>query len=147
VDQMVLIQDSHPEGAEEFEAFPEHCLTGSLEARHVAELEAVPGFAGWQRFEKNSISALENTGLRAWLDARPRLRVLVAAGDVTDLCLYSLAVGLKLRSIAANLGQEVVVPANCVQTWDSPDHPGDLYHALFLRQLARNGVRVVREVR
>lgn len=144
VRDIVFIQDSHPENAEEFGAFPPHCVTGSFEARAATELEALPNWDSYTHFEKNSISSLESTKLVAWLEERPYLQNLICVGDVTDLCLYSLAIGVKLRSLAQGLGQRVIVPENCVQTWDSPDHPGDLYHAMFLFQLKRNGVEIVR---
>jgi hypothetical protein len=57
------------------------------------------------------------------------------------------------------LGQEnarIVVPANCVQTFDMPvetaeeigamPHDGDLLHRLFLYQMALNGVEVVADL-
>jgi nicotinamidase-related amidase len=142
----VFIQDAHPENAEEFGAYPPHCVKGTLEARAASELEALSDWNSYTHLEKNSISSLETTGLVAWLEARPQLKNLICVGDVTDLCLYSLAIGVKLRSLAQGLGQRIIVPENCVQTWDSPDHPGDLYHAMFLFQLKRNGVEIVSNI-
>lgn len=146
IKDIVFIQDSHPENAEEFSAYPPHCICGTLEARAVEELEALPDWESFTHLRKNSISSLVDTPLEAWLDARPQLKMLIAVGDVTDLCLYSLAIGLKLRTLARGLGQRVIVPENCTQTWDAPDHPGDLYHAMFLYQLKRNGVEIVSKV-
>ena len=76
----------------------------------------------------------------------PDVDVVIAVGDVTDLCLFSLALHLQTRNLARGLGQRIVVPESCVQTWDAPGHPGDLYHVLFLHQLARNGVEVVASI-
>jgi nicotinamidase-related amidase len=146
IKDIAFIQDSHPENAEEFGAYPPHCVKGTLEARAVSELENLPNWNNYAHFEKNSISSLETTGLVAWLQERPNLKNIICVGDVTDLCLYSLAIGVKLRSLAQGLGQRIIVPENCVQTWDSPDHPGDLYHAMFLFQLKRNGVEIVSSV-
>ena len=146
IKDIAFIQDAHPENAEEFTAYPPHCVQGTIEARAVRELEALPNWDSFTHLQKNSISSLVDTPLEAWLDARPHLKVLIAVGDVTDLCLYSLAIGLKLRTLARGLGQRVIVPENCAQTWDSPDHPGDLYHTLFLYQLKRNGVEIVSSV-
>lgn len=146
VKDIAFIQDAHPENAEEFGAFPPHCVKGTLEARAASELEALPNWNTYAHFEKNSISSLESTKLIAWLAERPQLKNIICVGDVTDLCLYSLAIGVKLRSLALGLGQRIIVPENCVQTWDSPDHPGDLYHAMFLFQLKRNGVEIVSSI-
>jgi nicotinamidase-related amidase len=144
---IAFIQDAHPENAEEFGAYPPHCIKGTPEARAVAELESLPNWNKYTHFEKNSISSVESTGLFTWLEERPQLKNLICVGDVTDLCLYSLAIGVKLRSLAQGLGQRIIVPENCVQTWDSPDHPGDLYHGLFLFQLKRNGVEIVSNIK
>jgi nicotinamidase-related amidase len=146
ITDIAFIQDSHPENAEEFGAYPPHCIKGTLEARAASELETLPNWNHYAHFEKNSISSLESTKLVAWLEQRPYLKNIICVGDVTDLCLYSLAIGVKLRSLAQGLEQRIIVPENCVQTWDSPDHPGDLYHAMFLFQLKRNGVEIVSSI-
>jgi nicotinamidase-related amidase len=146
IKDIAFIQDAHPENAEEFGAYPPHCIKGTLEARAASELENLPNWNNYAHFEKNSISSLESTKLIAWLEERPYLKNIICVGDVTDLCLYSLAIGVKLRSLAQGLGQRIIVPENCVQTWDSPDHPGDLYHAMFLFQLKRNGVEIVSSI-
>ncbi len=145
VQHVAFVQDAHPEGAEEFKAYPPHCIRGSEESRAVSELETLSGWSSFAHFEKNSISSLEHTELSAWLE-RCSPKLVIAVGVVTDLCLYSLALGVKLRSIARGLSWRVLVPADGTQTWDAPDHPGDLYHALFLYQLRRNGVEVVARV-
>jgi nicotinamidase-related amidase len=146
INDIAFIQDAHPENAEEFGAYPPHSIKGTLEASAASELEALPNWKNYAHFEKNSISSLESTKLVAWLQERPQLKNIICIGDVTDLCLYSLAIGVKLRSLAQGLGQRIIVPENCVQTWDSPDHPGDLYHAMFLFQLKRNGVEIVSSI-
>ncbi|MDL2344237.1 cysteine hydrolase family protein [Deinococcus sp. MIMF12] len=141
---VVLVQDSHPEDAREFAAYPPHCVAGTPEAGAVAELRALPEFAHFQHFQKNSIASHTSPEFRAWLEERGAdFDVVVAVGDVTDLCLYTLALHLVTDGMARQLERRVVVPEPCAQTWDAPGHPGDLYHALFLHQLERNGVQVV----
>ncbi len=144
--QIAFVQDAHPADAEEFGAYPPHCVKGTAEAEAVSELQALPGWAQFQHFEKNSIASHTSDGFTRWLEAQP-VDTIIAVGDVTDLCLYTLALHLQVRTLAQGLGQRVVVPESCAQTWDAPDHPGDLYHLLFLHQLARNGVEVVRALR
>lgn len=141
--QIAFVQDAHPEDAQEFSAYPPHCVRGTEEAEAVAEFRALPHWAEYRHFEKNSIASHTSEGFNAWLEGQ-QLDTIIAVGDVTDLCLYTLALHLQVRNLAGGLGQRVIVPERCVQTWDAPDHPGDLYHLLFLYQLARNGVEVVR---
>ncbi len=142
---VAFVQDAHPQNAQEFNAYPEHCVKGTDEAEAVAELKELPHWSNYQHFEKNSIASHTSEGFNRWLESL-QVKNLIAVGDVTDLCLYTLALHLQVRNLAGGLGQRVIVPESCVQTWDAPDHPGDLYHALFLHQLARNGVEVVKVI-
>ena len=106
--------------------------------------------------EKNSLHPALGTTLDPWLAAHPELRDLIVVGDCTDLCAYSLAMHLRLRANAFDLGdQRVILPANAVDTFDMPiaqarevgvlAHPGDFFHLVFLYHMALNGVQVVRE--
>ena len=74
-----------------------------------------------------------------------------------SLCTHQLALHLCLRANARQVpGVRVIVPANCVQTYDTPvdiamklgipPHHGDLLHAVFLHNMATNGVEVVKEL-
>jgi hypothetical protein len=78
-------------------------------------------------------------------------------GDCTDLCVYQLAMYLRLRHNARNVpGVSVIVPANAVDTYDLPaeaaeavgamPHPGDFFHQVFLYHMALNGIQVVWEL-
>jgi nicotinamidase-related amidase len=154
IDKFVLPQDNHTPDADEFQSFPPHCIAGSEESMTVPELLELPFSGKFVVVPKNSISSGISTALEEWLVSHPNLKVLVAVGDVTDMCLYQLALYLKLRSNARNLRQQVVVPADCVETYDLPveeatklgvePHPGDLIHRLFLHHMHILGVRVVR---
>ncbi len=107
------------------------------------ELQALTDWGQYRHFQKNSIASHTSEGFNGWLNGQD-VDTIIAVGDVTDLCLFTLALHLQTRTLALGLGQRIVVPESCAQTWDAPDHPGDLYHLLFLHQLARNGVEVVR---
>lgn len=144
--QVVLMADRHPSDAEEFAAFPPHCVLGGHEAQWAAEVEAAVLGHDVRCFCKNSVASHHVPELEAWLqETAPRN--LIAVGSVTDLCLYALAMHLVTRSQQFGLGQRVIVPADGVATFDMPDHPAELHHLVFLRQLARLGVEVVSGVR
>jgi nicotinamidase-related amidase len=157
VRDFVLPQDTHRHDAVEFHDFPEHCVMGTTQAQTVSDLAALPFADQFQIIPKNSLSPAHGTSLDTWLDAHPNLRVAVVTGDCTDLCVYQLAMHLKLRANAANYQLRVVVPADCVQTYDLPievaqqidalAHDGDLLHLLFLYHMRLNGIEVVRAVR
>jgi nicotinamidase-related amidase len=150
---ILLIQDTHEPDAVEFSAWPAHCVRGTPESQPVQEIVALPFFEQLQILPKNSISSNLNTGLDAWIAAHPQVDTFIAVGDCTDLCTYQLAMHLRLQANASQLARRVIVPANCVDTYDRPveaaaregglPHPGPLLQAVFLYHLALNGVEVV----
>jgi nicotinamidase-related amidase len=157
VRRFVLTQDTHDPNTPEFGAWPAHCVRGTEEADTIPELADLPFAHDFVIFEKNSLSPNDGTGFDAWLDANADLTTAIVAGDCTDLCVYQLAMHLRVRANALNRAPfEVVVPANVVDTYDlSPDraaaigafsHPGDFFHQVFLYHMALNGIRVVREI-
>jgi nicotinamidase-related amidase len=151
---LALTQDTHDPSTPEFLAYPPHCLRGTPESEAVDELKALPFYADIAIFPKNSINSHLGTGLGAWLRERPQLDRFVVVGDCTDLCTYQAAMQLRLEANAANLARRVIVPADVVDTFDTPvalarelrikAHDADLHHVLFLHHMASNGVEVVR---
>jgi hypothetical protein len=148
INQFVLIQDCHTPEAGEFSEFPQHCLAGTWEAEPVPALAELPFAGSFTTLPKNSLSGAINTGLEDWLKERPALETFIIVGDCTDLCVYQLAMYLKLRANSSGEHQRIIVPANAVDTYDLKlegmgNHPGDFFHATFLYHMALNGVEVV----
>lgn len=156
VKALAFTQDTHEPDAMEFSAWPPHCVRGTVEAETAEELRALPFFNEIRVFPKNSINSAEFTGLDAWISAQPALETFIVAGDCTDLCVYQLAMHLLTQANARQLPRRVIVPANCVDTYDLPTaaaiqagltpHPADLMHAVFLYHMALNGVEVVQSI-
>lgn len=157
VRDFVLTQDTHHPQTPEFEAWPVHCVRGTEEAETVSELRALPFADRFTIIPKNSLHPALGTGFDAWLDEHAELRTAIVVGNCTDLCVYQLAMHLRLRHNAHNVaGVRVIVPANAVDTYDlsvetaeavgAMAHPGDFFHQVFLYHLALNGIEVVREL-
>lgn len=156
VRHFVLPHDCHDPAAPEFEDYPVHCMRGTSETETVPELTTLPFAAQFVHIPKNCLSSALRTGLDAWLHSRPEVTHRIVVGDCTDLCVYQLAMHLKLTANACNISAPVVLPASCSDTYDIPldvaraqgifAHPGDLFHELFLYHMATNGVRVVSEI-
>ena len=117
-------------------------------------MKALPFFGDIAVFPKNSISSIIGTGLGDWIGARPQIDRFIVVGDCTDLCTYQGAMHLRLEANAHGIQRRVIVPANAVDTFDTPvstarelrikAHDGDLHHVLFLHHMAMNGIEVVR---
>ncbi len=152
----VLTQDTHDPNAPEFAAYPPHCIAGSAESQAVAELQKLPFASEITTIPKNSLSSHLGTTLTEWMHQHPQIDTFIVVGDCTDLCVYSAAMHLRLEANAHNLQRRVIVPADAVDTYDTPvsvarelgikAHDGDLHHVLFLHHMAANGVEVVRRL-
>ena len=152
--QILFVHESHEPDAVEFDAWPPHCVRGTAEAEPVDEISALPFFSQMVDIPKNSISSALQTGLDDWLASHPRVDTFIVTGDCTDLCTYQLAMHLRLDANARQLQRRVIVPADCVDTYDYPlevaqteggqPHPADLTHAFFLYHMALNGVEIVK---
>jgi nicotinamidase-related amidase len=156
VRNFVLAQDCHTPASVEFADFPPHCQLGTSEAENIPELAGLPFADLYTTIEKNSLNAFHGTQLPAWIEAHTDLSTAIIVGDCTDLCVYQLAMHLKLDANAHNRTLRVIVPANAVQTYDTPlevareigilPHDGDTLHLLFLYHMRLNGIEVVRAI-
>jgi nicotinamidase-related amidase len=154
---VVFTQDTHEPDAVEFSSFPAHCVRGTAESETIPELMALPFFDQVQIIEKNSIHSGLNTGLQTWIDQHPEVNTYIIVGDCTDLCVYQLAMHLRLDANASQKNRRVVIPEDCVATYDMPvdlaaqvgafPHDGDLLHSVFLYHLALNGVEVIKSLK
>ena len=154
VRHFLLPQDTHDADALEFLAYPPHAVGGTSESDTVDELKALPFSDSFVIIPKNSVSCDLGTDLDPWLDAHPGVTTFIVVGDCTDICVYLMAMHLRLRANVLGVGEaRVVIPADCVQTYDlsveaaaqvgALPHDGDLLHSIFLYHMALNGVEVV----
>jgi nicotinamidase-related amidase len=154
VRHFVLPQDTHDADALEFLAYPPHAVGGTSESDTVDELKALPFSDSFVIIPKNSVSCDIGTDLDPWLDAHPRVTTFIVVGDCTDICVYLMAMHLRLRANVLGVGDaRVIIPADCVQTYDlsveaaapagALPHDGDLLHSIFLYHMALNGIEVV----
>jgi len=156
IKQIVLTQDTHERDAVEFGEYPPHCIRGTPESDSIPEIKALPFYHDLTIIEKNSIHAGLNTNLNAWLNTKKNLETFIIVGDCTDLCIYQMAMYLRLDANAEQRHVRVIVPENCVQTYDmdletaasmgAMPHPADLFHTVFLNHMALNGIEIVGEI-
>jgi nicotinamidase-related amidase len=153
VRKIILTQDTHEPEAVEFAQWPPHCVRGTAEAETVQEFKTLPFFTEMLVIEKNSIASGLDTGLESWVKDHPEIETYIVVGDCTDLCTYQLAMFLRLDANARQIARRVIVPADCVQTYDMPvetarslgilPHPGDFLHTMFLYHMQLNGMEIV----
>ncbi|HWK79808.1 MAG TPA: isochorismatase family protein [Thermomicrobiales bacterium] len=149
----VLLQDAHGEESPEFRAYPPHAVKGTSEARTIPELEGLSFAEELTLIEKFSLNPAIESRFDTWLDKHPDVTRAIVVGNCTDLCVYQLAMHLRMRANAKHLHTfDVIVPANAVETFDIPvaasqgpgiAHPGDFFHEVILYHMASNGIRIV----
>lgn len=162
-ENLVFLNDAHPEDAVEFSAFPPHCIRGTAESEVVDELQPLLERDGVRVFCKNATNGLfgrDGDGERFFEFLEKRFAAgpvtFVVVGDCTDLCIYQNAVGIRLLANEHNARVRVVVPLEHVRTYDvsvevaektgAPAHDGDVLDELFAYHMLINGVDVVRTV-
>lgn len=153
INYYLLPQDNHPEHSKEFEIYPRHCVEGSFESRTVQELTDLPNSYKFNVIPKRTINPALEEPLLTWLDQNPEVCQFIVTGDCTDICIHQMAMHLKLQSIKKDKESEIIVPVNCVDTFDiSMDayrsdglmpHPADIFHIFTLYHLHLNGIRIV----
>jgi nicotinamidase-related amidase len=154
---MVFLQDTHEPDAVEFGQYPPHCVRGTEESETVDEFKSLPFFDQITVMEKNSISSGLHTGLTNWLAERPKINTFFVVGDCTDLCTYQLAMHLRLDANARQLQRRVILPVDCVDTYDlsvkeaakisAVPHPASFVHAVFLHNMLLNGVEIYASIK
>lgn len=156
VPHFIILADSHPDDASEFRYFPAHALRGTSEARLVPELGSLPFRDLFTLFVKNSFHPAVATSLEPWLMDNPQLSHFIVTGCGTDLGVYLLATYLQSYLLAHQREGQVIVPAECTETFDIPPdlaeelgvlpHPAELCHDFALYHLAVHGVQVVHAI-
>lgn len=152
----LLAQDAHEPDAVEFGAFLPHCIRGTLEAETIPEITGLPFFHDMVLIPKNSLQTGLNTGLNGWLSAHPEVDSFFIVGNCTDLCVYQLAMHLRLQANACQLRRRVIVPVDCTETYDLPvdsaikagvlPHDAAVLNAVFLYHMALNGIEIYRAI-
>lgn len=156
VRDFLLVQDAHSNNAEEFGAYPPHAQEGSQEAQTVDEIAALPFANLFKRIHKNSLSPAYGTVFSRWMRDHKRLESFILVGNCTDLCIYTMAMHLKLSANDADMKRRIIIPADCVATYDMTvataklvgalPHDAELLHKLFLYHLSLNGIEVVARI-
>lgn len=135
--------DSHPADSLEFHAYPPHCIEGTAESQIVAELAAIGGYT---YIPKNSTNSCIEPAFQSWLAEHPAIDTFIVVGDCTDICILQFALTLKTQFNRQNRPSRIIVPTSGVDTFDGPNHDGDLLHVAGLNIMIGNGIEVVSQI-
>jgi len=141
-----LIQDYHKLNAAEFLSFPEHCTEGSIEAEPVNELQNLVFYNSKIAFYEKNATGIPQNAFRDFLFNNKNITTFVITGVCTDICVYQFTTTLLSYINENTMNARIIVPENCVATYDSENHPGDFYHLMFLYSMQINGIEIVKEI-
>lgn len=138
----IFFIDAHEENAIEFKSFPKHCVKDTEECKIVEELKDV---CGYEIINKNSTNGFHE--LQEYLSniKTINLREIIVTGCCTDICVMQFALTLKTWLNATNTDIEVIIPVNCVDTYDSGNeyHPAHKFNEMALTLMEQAGITII----
>lgn len=180
VENFILVQDWHDPEAKEFKSFPPHAVRDTEGAKTISEFSKLPFADEFIIFRKNAISpagAYREKRHKPYEKTHPiypegynpvltesfdkylennDIRIAIVVGNCTDLCVRELAMYILMWANEHQKDIRVIIPANCVETFDLPfetaeeigamPHPGDVHQARALYEMARNNIDIVKEI-
>ena len=115
-DNVIFLKDFHKSNDKEFKMFPPHCIRGTMETELVDELKKFEKYG--LVINKTRYSGFYNTPLANVLNVH-KPETVVVVGVCTDICVLHTVADLRNRDYT------VVVPLDCVETYDAPGHSAE----------------------
>lgn len=138
---IVALSDYHIEESPEFHSYPKHCMEGTKEVELVDELKRI-----------KEIEVINKNSTNGFFKMLPRIEngdynTFIVTGCVTDICIYQFAITLKSYFNEHNKKVRIVIPIDCVDTFDIPNvHDAELMNIIYLNSLISNGIEVVKQI-
>lgn len=143
----VFFIDSHDKNSSEFKNFPVHCVNDTEEALLIPELTVYANDENSVCIRKNSTNGFNNNIFREWfLNNIGEIDNYIVTGCVTDICVLQFTLSLKAFLNDENKSKRVIVPVNCVETYDGGSHDGDLMNLFALYNMHTSGVEIVEKI-
>lgn len=137
----IFITDNHDKNCIEFKSFPIHCLAGTEESEIIDELKLIMNKDD-KVYKKNSTNffhLLQETGI-----VFEDYDNIIIVGCCTDICVMQFALSLKTYFNQIDKLINVIIPVNCVDTYNAPDyHEAEYFNDVALRIMEQAGIKVV----
>lgn len=135
--------DCHGENCAEFSDFPPHCIKGSSESEIVDEIKKIGGYT---LIPKNSTNGFHEDRFSKLLSENSSADTFIVVGDCTDICVMQFCLTLKTYFTAADKKCRIVIPVNCIETYDAPYHNGSFSNLAAVRLMSGSAVEFVKEI-
>ncbi|MCH5193952.1 MAG: cysteine hydrolase [Oscillospiraceae bacterium] len=139
----VAFADCHAADCAEFSSFPPHCIKNTSESEIVDEIKKAGGYT---LIEKNSTNGFHEDLFIDYLEGKPGIDTFIVTGDCTDICVLQFCLTLKTRYTAQNKNIDIIIPVNCVETYDAPWHDADFMNIAAYKLMKDSGIKFVSEI-
>lgn len=136
---VLAFADCHCKDCAEFSSFPPHCIENTPESEIVDEIR-VKG--GYKLIKKNSTNGFHTEEFAEYLRSSAR-NTFIITGDCTDICVLQLCLALKTYFTQNDESCEIIIPVNCVETYDAPYHDADLMNIAAYKLMKDSGIKFV----
>ena len=141
-DIIAIVKDTHEKECMEFKTYPEHCVKGSGEENLVDELSQFENEDSLI-YEKNSTDVTNVPKFFEDIKKMPNLKEIIVIGCCTDICVLNAAISMRTYFNQENMDIEIVMPKDCVETYDATVHPQREYNEMAYKLISQSGVKVV----
>lgn len=137
-----IVKDTHEKDCMEFKTYPEHCVKGSGEENLVDELSKFENENSLV-YEKNSTDVTNVPEFFQDIKKMPNLKEIVVIGCCTDICVLNAAISMRTYFNQENMDIQIIMPKNCVETYNAPTHPQGEYNEIAYKLIAQAGIKVI----
>lgn len=134
---MTAFADCHEADCGEFLSFPPHCIRGTSESEIVDEIKAQGGYI---QIDKNSTNGFHEKAFTRLLADNPGIDTFIVTGDCTDICVMQLCLSMKTYFNAADKPCRIIIPTDCVETYDAPCHNGAFMNIAAYKLMKDSGI-------
>ena len=140
---IVAFADCHKENCTEFKSFPPHCIENTSEAELVDEIIKAGGYF---KLKKNSTNGFHEKEFMQCLVQNPQTNTYIVTGDCSDICVLQLCLTIKTWFTSQNKNVNIIVPLNCIETYDSQSHNSDFMNIAAYKIMLDSGIKFVNSI-
>lgn len=141
----VFFRDVHTSESKELASYAEHCVKES-ETQVIDLLKEYLNQENTVQIKKNSTNGFITEEFGKWFDSNEDINTFIVVGCVTDICVSDFARALQCFICEHDLDKDVIVPVNCVETYDYGTHNGDIMNIVSLYSMKLAGIKIVDEI-
>lgn len=141
--KIVMFSDCHTGESTELESYPPHCMEGTSENELVSELKDIKGYT---LINKNSTNGFLENEFQQWIKDNSGITNFIITGDCTDICVLQFSETLKAYFNTHDMKSNIIVPIDCVDTFDGGLHDADIMNVFSVFSMMGNGIKVVKTI-